>query len=201
MLTPGAVGDNLLVLTANPNGAGNGDVYRFRTLTQLDLEGNLRGPQGLQGIQGAPGIDGEVTRAELNGAPAWQNFTLDNPWIPTTPIMIAIHRGFVRMRGYAQLMNWGTGNMRMGTLPVSMRPSDPVVCGLAALLTGSFHPNSVMLHVLFQPTGDVLLYSTANEFAGVVGLNYIMFDAVSFPPALSSDQIGPDMPVTLSAVP
>jgi hypothetical protein len=203
-LTPAAIGDNILCLTPSPLQPGNGDVYRVIAPNTTQREGTLYGPQGAQGPQGIPGtpgidgIDGEVTRAELESGPAWQPFALEAPWVPISPIQMGIHRGFVRMRGYCSLQTWsGTANMRIGTMPPGFRPTDPTVCFAPTDLSGGYQPRSVGLHILFQPTGDVVLYSTASSYTGVAGIGYMFFDSVNFAPAQFGEAIGENMPLPL----
>lgn len=140
------------------------------------------GPQGAVGPQGAPG---EVSRQELDMPPLWLPFPLDSTWLPTDPIRFARHHGEIVMTGYAGLTPWGgTGQARIGTLPVGYRPEGPTVVLAPADLNGyTGGPRTQALQVLIQPNGDVMLYSTPSSFPGVQSLAFLMFTGIRFWPA------------------
>ena len=145
------------------------------------VEGD-RGAQGPAGPQGAPG---EVSRHELDQPPLWLPFPLDSTWLPTDPIRFARHHGEIVMTGYAGLNPWtGTGQFRIGTLPVNYRPEGPTVVLAPADLNGyTGGPRTQALQVLIQPNGDVMLYSTPSSYPGVQSLAFLMFTGIRFWPA------------------
>jgi hypothetical protein len=149
------------------------------------IEGD-RGPHGDTGPQGSTGPKGdpgEVTLHQLDQPPLWLPFTLDPVWMPTNPIRFARHHGEIVMDGYAGLNPWtGTAQVRIGNLPVNYRPSEPTVV-LAPCDLGGYSGPRTALQVLLQPSGDVLLYSTASQFPGVLNISFLMFNGIRFWPS------------------
>jgi hypothetical protein len=151
-----------------------------------------RGPQGIDGARGPTGPPGS---SNVDDYPAWRPLALEPPWAsadPANPVLICKHHGFVRFSGYITRTGWPPNTfIARGLADYASAPS---IQPCMALLSGyNVNQGRVTVYVLMQPTGELMLFSEAADFAGANGFTYLFLDTMTWP--LEKPEFRPPPPV------